>query len=190
MRGRLLISLLVCAFALGFSACGGDDDGTIPPDDADNLLNQVEAVKDAVDEGNCELAQDHAQELISVVNNLPNEVDSKVASELTKAASNLDELAADPTECVSGASGVTGPQTTDTTETDTTEPETTEPETTTTTTTTEEETTTEETPQEPEPPAGGGNQGDQGGGNTTSPPPTGGAPSPSGGLEPPSGGGK
>ena len=188
MRGRHVICLLVCGFALALAGCGSDEDGTIPPDDADNLLNQVEAVQSAVEEGNCELAEDHAAELITTVNNLPNDVDTEVASELTRAADNLRGMTADPDECASGTSGVGGVQPIDTTDTETTE----EPETTTTTTTTEEETTTEEPPPEeeepqpqepaePAPPAGGNQGGGQGGGT--------GGPTQSGGLEVPSGGG-
>ena len=186
MRGRRHICLLVCGFALALAGCGSDEEGTIPPNDADNLLNQVEAVQTAVNEGNCELAADHAQELITTVNNLPSDVDNEVASELTKAADNLRGMTADPDECTTGASGIEGVQPTDTTETETTEPETTVTE----TTTPEEETTTEEEPEEsgqqppeeeqPTPPA----EGDQGGGGGG-----GGAPTQSGGLEVPSGGG-
>ena len=186
MRSRPHICLLVCGFALAFAGCGSDDEGTIPPDDAENLLNQIEAVQAAVDENNCVLAEQHAQELIATVNNLPSDVDREVAGELTKAADNLRGMTTDPDECTTGASGFDGVQTTDTTDTETTEPETTVTE----TTTPEEETTTEEAPEEeqqqppeeqPEPPAGG----DQGGGGDQGT----GPPTQSGGLEVPSGGG-
>ena len=188
MRGRLHIWLLVCGFALALAGCGSDEVGTIPPDEANNLLAVLAAVEKYADEGNCELAQSQAAEFISRVNALPNDVDNEVAGELTKAATNLDDLAAnDCTE--TGASGL------DEVQPDTTEPETTEPETTVTETTTpEEETTTEEQPAEeeqqpeeeqPAEPAGGGqDQGDQGGTVT----PGGGAAPPSGGVEP--GGGR
>jgi len=187
MRARLPICLLVCGFALALAGCGSDDDGTIPPDDAEGLLTVLAAVEKYADEGNCELAQSQAAEFISRVNALPNDVDPEVAGELTKAATNLDGLAAnDCTE--TGASGL------DEVQPDTTEAEPTEPETTVTETTTpEEETTTEEPPAEeeqpeedqPAEPAGGGqDEGDQGG----SPTPGGGTAPPSGGVEP--GGGR
>ncbi len=185
MRGTLRNSLLMCAFALALAGCGSDD-GTIPPGDADNLLNQIDAVRDAVQEGDCDLAQSHAEELISQVDELPNDVDPEVAGALTKAAANLDDLAANPDQCTeTGASGIPGAQPTETTDTT----ETVEPETTTTETTTtdeeppEEETTTIEPPPDDEPQEDPGqqpptgNQGGQGGGAGG-----GGAP-PSGGVE-------
>ena len=148
MRGRTHISLLVCVSALTLAACGGDDGGTIPPDEADNLLSQLEAVQGYVDDGDCLHAEQQVAELINQVNALPSDVDPKVESELTKAADNLRGMTADPTQC--GASGITGAQPTE--ETDTTDTETTEPETTVTETTTpEEETTTEEQPEEEQP---------------------------------------
>ena len=187
MRGRLPIPLLVCALALTLAGCGSGDDGTIPPDDANNLLNQVEAVKNDVESGDCETAKQHAQELVAGVNALPNDVDPDVASELTKAAFNLTQLAS--TDCEEGTSGITG---LDTTETDTTatQTETTQPETTTTTTTEPETTTsTEEQPEEPPAPPGGGNEGgNEGGGNVNPTPGGGGLVPPSGGVEPGGGG--
>jgi hypothetical protein len=191
MPGRLRNPLLVCVLALALAGCGGGDDGTIPPHDADNLLNQLDAIQDDVDGGDCEQAQAHAQEFIDGVNALPDDVDPEVAGELTKAATNLDQLTSDPAECASGASGITGAETTDTTETDTTEEPATvteeEPEEPTTTEEepTEEEPTEEEPADEPSPepelPNGGGNQG---GGNVEPQSP----PTEGGGVEPPSGG--
>jgi hypothetical protein len=192
MRGTLHKSLLVCVFALALAGCGSDD-GTIPPEDADNLLNQVEAVRSAAEGGLCDRAQDHAQEFVDGVNALPNDVDPEVASELTKAATNLEDLAASPSQCTeteTGATGLPGVEPTDTTDTT----ETVEPETTTTETTSTdeekpeeeepEETTTIEPPPDEEPeedPSQAPPTGSQGGG--------GGGPT-SGGLEPPTGDGK
>jgi hypothetical protein len=186
MRGTLRNSLLVCAFAIALAGCGSDD-GTIPPEDADNLINQLEAVQNYVEEGECDRAEQQAEELVTAVNELPNDVDPEVAGELTKAAANLDQLASEPEQCTeTGASGIGGVEPTDTTDTT----ETVEPETTTTETTTtdeeppEEETTTIEPPPDDEPEQDPGQEpptGNQGGG--------GGGPT-SGGLEPPTGDGK
>jgi hypothetical protein len=191
MRGRLRNPLLVCGIALTLAGCGGGGDGTIPPSDAENLLNQLEAVQNDVQSGDCDTAAQHTQEFIAGVNALPKGVDPQVESELTKAADNLRTMVSDPTECAIGTTGNTGLETTDTTATDTTDTETTAPETTVTETTTpEEETTTQEEPAEQPPaPTGGGNEGGDQGGGDTSPPPSGGEPSQSGGLEVPSGGG-
>jgi hypothetical protein len=192
---RRKTSLLACIAALAIAGCGSSDGGTIPPDDANNLLNQLEAVQSDVRAGDCENAQQHAQEFVAGVNALPSDVDHDVASELTKAADNLRGLTEDPRQCASGASGEEGAQTTettDTTETDTTAAPTTTP---TTTTTTEEATTTDEPsdseqqpdePVAPAPPAGQGNQGDQGTQGPVTPTPGGDVPS--GGIE--SGGGR
>jgi hypothetical protein len=174
MPRRTRISLLSCVLALALTGCGSNDDGTIPPDDAENLLNQLAAVEQDVDEGNCDFAQQHAQEFVSSVGALPNDVDPKVEQELASAASRLDELASDPSECTeTGTSGLTGDQpTTSTTETVT--PETTTEETSTTT----EETTTEEPAEEQpsedpnqQPPTGGDQGGNTGGSGA---PPSGG----------------
>ncbi|MDX6581349.1 MAG: hypothetical protein QOI10_533 [Solirubrobacterales bacterium] len=192
MRGRTRKSLLVCVFALTLAGCGGDS-GTIPPQDANTLLNELKAVRTDVESGDCDTAQQHAQELIGAVAQLPNDVDPDVASELTKASEHLDQLAS--TQCT-GASGLTGVQpSTSTTSTTTVEP--TETSTTETSTTTQEQ-TSDQPPTEPQggdnagqqPPAGGQDQGGQGGNPTPTPTPTpGGGVPPSGGVTPGGGSG-
>ncbi len=181
MARRPRISLLSCVFALALAGCGSSDDGTIPPDDASELLSLLAAVEQEANSGSCEIAQGLAQEFVTSVNDLPNDVDPKVAGELTKAATNLEGLTEQPGECPeTGATGEFGDQsTTSTTSTVTTEPTTTEE-----TTTDDEPTTTEEPTEEqpsedpnPEPPAGGGPSGETGGGTGG-----GGTGSPSGGV--------
>ena len=178
MPVRLMISLLSCVFALSIAGCGSGNDGTIPPNDAENLLNLVTAVQGDISDGECERATEHAQELVSEVGQLPQEVDSEVSNELAKAATNLEQLAG--SQCTdSGASGASGAQTTSTTTTSvpettstTTVPDTTSvPE---TTSTTEQQTPTQDQGQTP--PTG---QNPDQGGQTT--PPTGGGPA-SGGV--------
>jgi hypothetical protein len=169
MPGRTRISLLSCVLALAIAGCGSSNDGTIPPSDAENLLTLLSAVQTEAAQGECELARDHAQEFVSAVGNLPPDVDPKVADELDTAATNLDQLAKDPSECTeTGASGALGDQSTTSTTT-TVAPETTTEE----TTTTEESTTTLEPPTgqqgEPNPPAGGQDQGGSAGGDTGGP---------------------
>ncbi len=182
MRGRLVKPLLVCVFALTFAGCGSGDDGTIPQDEADDLLSVLETMQSQIEEGECEFVDENATEFVDRVNALPGDVDPEVASELTKAADNLRVLAAQPDQCAeTGATGITGTTTTETPDTTDTEATVTE------TTTPEEETTTEEPAEEepaeepsPEPPAtGGGNEGGNQGGD--------GAPTPDEDLEPPGG---
>jgi hypothetical protein len=181
MRGRLHNWLLVCAFALTLAGCGSGDDGTIPEDEAGDLLSVLEAMQNQLEEGECDLVDENAEEFLSRVNALPGDVDPEVAGELTRAGERLSELAGDPDQCATGASGEEGPEPTDTTETDTSV------ETTTTETTTDEEsTTTDEEPAEedeepseddqpPEPPSPEPDLppegGDEGGGSNVTPTP-------------------
>jgi hypothetical protein len=178
MRRRTAIPLLSCALALAIAGCGSDG-GTIPENEGQGLLGLLAATEEAVANGDCERAQEFARTFVAEAEGLPASVDPKVAEELTAAGTHLEDLAGDPGECETGASGLTGeqpsepatsePETTDTTD----EPETTEePETTTEPETTEEpaqeEPTEEPTQQPPTNPGNGASQ--------------------DGGLEPPSGG--
>lgn len=171
MLRRARKPLLVVVSAVLLAGCGSDDEGTIPSGDADNLINLVNAVEEAVAEQNCDFAEDNADEFVAAVNNLPAEVDDEVKEGLREAGNRMTELSRDPAQCEpSGATGEDGPEESSTTST------TVEPETTTETTTSEEETTeeppTEEEPEEEEDPAddGGGNT-NPGGGNPPSDPP-------------------
>jgi hypothetical protein len=172
----------VCVFALALVGCGSSNDGTIPPDDANTLLDNLAAVQSDIAAGDCPLAQGHAQEVVDAVNALPGSVDPKVAGELTRAATHLQELAADPTQCATGATGESGATSTPSTTSTTESVPTTTSTTSTTTTTTEPDTSTTD--------AGGGGNQDQGNGQEVTPPsgnqnpPSGG----DGGAEPPSGG--
>jgi hypothetical protein len=162
--------------------CGSSNDGTIPPNDANTLLDNLAAVKSDIARGDCLLAEGHAQEVVDAVNGLPSSVDPKVAGELTKAATHLKELAADPTQCTTGATGESAtPSTTSSTSTTESVPTTTSTTSTTTTTTEPDTSTTDE--------SGGGNQNPGNGQEVT--PPSGDQNPPSGGGgsgEPPSGG--
>jgi hypothetical protein len=176
MRHRTRIPLLVCVFALALVGCGSSDKGTIPPNDANTLLDNLAAVQSDIASGDCLLAEGHAQEVVDAVNGLPSSVDPKVAGELTKAATHLKELAADPTQCATGATGETTVPTTSSTSTTESVP----PTTSTTTTPTEPDTSTTDE-------SAGGSQNQAGGQDLT--PPTGNQDQPSGGAgEPPSGG--
>lgn len=189
MLGRTRIALLAGIFALGIAGCGGNN-GTIPQDDSQQLLNMLSLLQNQVETGDCTLAEDTATKIDAAISNLPDSVDPNVQDALSKGAENLTELAKSPSQCTEGASGAAGVQTTDTTSTDTTsttstttETTSSTPETTTTETTQPQQDTTEQPPTGIPPghqtPPGNGNQGQQGGGI--------GGPT-SGGLEPPDGG--
>ncbi len=132
--------------ALALAGCGLGNDGTIPESNADDLLADLQAIQDSVEDNNCGLAQDQAQEFTAGVDALPSSVDEEVRSGLTEAAAQLTELASDDSQCdpppEEGATGEAEVVPEDTATQTTTEA--------TTTTTAEpvEETTTEEPPPE------------------------------------------
>lgn len=174
-KKRLAGLLAAAAVAVAISACGSSDPKTIPPEDAAKLTSALTAVETAVNNRDCAEAQARAQDFVQAVNELPDTVGTEDKDTLREAGENLEQLAADPSQCKqeqvnTGPSGDTGVEPT----TPTTTPTTTVPETTETTTTSSTTTTThDETP----PPDNSGG-GDTGGGP---PADTGGGPPPSGG---------
>ncbi len=172
---RLAGAVAAVAAAMAISACcSGTDNATIPPDKANELIGELNAVQDAVDSQNCKLAKRRAQDFIDTVNGLKEDVGTENKAALRGAGENLEKLASDPSQCKpapeTGASGETGVEPVPPT---TTLPTTTTP---TTTTTTSTSTTTTQ----PEPPANGGGDGGGaptgagGGGETGGGNPTGG----------------
>ena len=132
MARRRRISLLWCVLALALAGCGSGDDGTIPPEEADNLLTLLADVEDDVAAGDCDLAQSTRRRSSTRSTTLPGDVDPEVADELAGAADNLDRLAQSPDQCTeTGASGAAEEQPT-TEPTETVAPTTTEETTTTT----------------------------------------------------------
>jgi hypothetical protein len=155
----ILAALAAGALALGAWGCGSSDDKSIPPTSSDQLLAALDDVQGQVESGNCEVAKSGAIQFKNSVDGLPSDVDSATKKDLNQLADNLIELTNDPAQCAQGASGETGPTSTDTSTTE----ESTTAESTTTTSTTEETTK----PEEPQPAESqqteGGSQGDQGG---------------------------
>ena len=156
---RAIRALAALACALTIAACGGEDEGTIPDEQGQQLLSQLGAIQDAVDV-DCAAARASAVEFASSVDKLPEEVDTEVRKALSEGSQRLVALTEDPEQCKEPDIGTTDVETT-------TEP------TTTTTSTTSSTTTTEETTTEEEPPtdSGGGppedtpGNGNPGGGN-------------------------
>jgi cobalamin biosynthesis Mg chelatase CobN len=160
MPGKLQMTLAACLCAGAVAGCGGSDDGTIPPENGEDMLTRLGALEERVQAGDCTgtagaVAQ--AEEIQRLVSELPSSVDDEVREALERSSANLIELTEE--QCDEGASGEGGSQTTTTDETTTEE---TTP-TTTTTTTTEETTTTDEDEPSNEN-QGGGNTGGGGGG--------------------------
>jgi hypothetical protein len=185
---RLLLVFLslalgaTCAFAL--VACGSDDEGTIPPDDAQAMLDALGDAQAERDEQDCAGLADAAGNLITEVDDLPDSVDPEVRTALAEGGQNLQDLASDESKCEpAGPTGPTGPSGQ---QTETTEPATVPP--VTETTTAETTTTEEQTVEEPPPSGGGGGQGPSGNQDEGQGPPGGVPPGqeeapPTGGLE-------
>jgi uncharacterized membrane protein YgcG len=153
---RLAGALAVAAIAVAISACGSSDSKSIPQEDADQLLSALTAVQTAIDNRECEQAQEQAQNFVQAVNALPETVGTEDKETLRTAGENLEELAADPNQCKPEPIGTTDVP--DTTSSTTSIP----PETTETTTSS---TTTTTTSSEPPPTdSGGGPPTDTGGG--------------------------
>jgi hypothetical protein len=142
MPGQLRNVVLGALAATVIAGCGSDD-GTIPPDNARDLITRLEAIDEQVSLGQCSEAQTQAETFASDVEELPGSVDNEVQRGLEESASRLVSLTSSECEPEEGASGADGAVTTET------EPTTTEE--TTTEETTTEETTTEEPADEESP---------------------------------------
>jgi hypothetical protein len=144
----------VLAAAVG---CGGDDSNLIPSGRASDLTGQLDAIKTAVDDGQCEGLSAKVAKFKADAASLPPNVDRRLRSRINDGAGALQDHAVD--DCQAAADAKTQTQTTDTT-TDTTPTETVPTETvpttttpTTTTTTPTETTPTTTTPTTTTPPA-------------------------------------
>ena len=145
-RARSTCAAAIAACALTLAACGGDDEGTIPREQGETLLAQLAEVERSVDTRNCDAARATADEFVATVSGLPAEVGQDVKAKLLEAGKQLEELAADPTQCEEPDTGTTDTGTTSTTSTTET--------TSTTDDTTTDETTTHETTEPPSDPGG------------------------------------
>lgn len=126
---RAYRALAAAACALFLAACGGEE-GTIPQDPGEKLLAQLQAIDEAVNNGQCEAAVATAVEFAETVNNLPEDVDPEVREGLVDASLNLRTLTDDPEQCREPDAGTTDasapvPETTSETETEPTTTETT-----------------------------------------------------------------
>ena len=90
--GRIALALALAAGGLTLGACGEDDEGTIPPDDADALLQEVDNLQQNVDGGDCSLAAGTADRLFEQVRLLPKEVGQETKQDLFNLVTNLENL--------------------------------------------------------------------------------------------------
>ena len=140
----------VCAVA-GLAACGSDDEGTIPQENGQLMLAQLEDVEQAVDAQDCDTARSAAVGFTDQVDALPSEVDSEVRDALVEAGNQLVALTQDPEQCTPVDTGASD----DATQTE--QPETEIPE--------EQEVPEEDTTDEETPPPDEGGDGNSGNGN-------------------------
>jgi len=162
---RLAIPILALALgagaAFGLVSCGGDEEGLLPGDNADEIVANLNSVEQDIADGDCDGALDSAAAVEDQIDSLGNEVDAQLKQRLSDGVDRL--VAAIPDACQ--AETTTPPTTTTTTETTdtTTTDETTD--TTTTDETTDTTTTTSTAPTTTAPPTGegGGTPAPQGG---------------------------
>jgi hypothetical protein len=173
----------VCATTL--AACGGDDEGTIPPESASVMLAALDEAQAALEANECETIASAASEVSDQAAGLPSETDPEVRQAVIDGAEQLFRLARSPDKCETATRPEGQEKEPDTDETTTAPPTTTTQE---TTTTTEETTTTTEEEPPPEQPGNEGpplGQGNQGGepppGLQQEPPPESGGTGPGGG---------
>jgi hypothetical protein len=184
-RTIFLSLALGAACATTLAACGGDDEGTIPPESASVMLAALDEAQAALEANECETIASAASEVSDEAAGLPSETDPEVRQAVIAGAEQLFRLARSPDKCETA----TDPEGQEKEPETTTEETTTAPTTTTeeTTTTTQETTTTTEEEPPPEQPGNEGpplGQGDQGGepppGQQQQPPPESGGTGPGG----------
>lgn len=137
---RLFCAAAATTCALLLAACGDDGDGTIPPEDGEKLIAQLQEIEDRAAAAECDAAQATASEFAATVDGLPQSVDAEVLRALDAASAQLETLANDPDQCREPETGTT----------DTTTDTSTNEATTSSTTSTTDETTDEEDEHEEE----------------------------------------
>jgi hypothetical protein len=92
--GRLrAASLLLAALAVGLllAACGGGNGELLPGTTADQITSNLNQVRESVNEGNCEQAEDAVVEVMNDVDALQ-KVDAQLKSALKQGAAKLSEV--------------------------------------------------------------------------------------------------
>jgi hypothetical protein len=140
----IVLALILAAVSVGLLGCSGDDgpDPSIPGEDAQTLLGQIQEIQANVDVDSPCVGADRTDNLIADIQELPSSVNSEVRRALENGANNLKLLLSG--ECESRTETTTTtetePTTTEETTTERTEPTTTERTQTQQTTTTETQT--------------------------------------------------
>ena len=108
-RTGLAAAALVALAAGPLAACGSSGD-LIPASRAADLDARLDAVKTAVDNGNCTAAQEAVAQARGAVLNLPSSVDAALRDRLQEGVDNLAELV--PAQCSGGSGTEQSPQST------------------------------------------------------------------------------
>ena len=94
---------------VGVAACGSDEGGTIPKDAAGAMLEQLDQVEANVEDGECFLAGNDADQLEDQVNSLPKQVGVETKDDLRTLVTQLQSLINKQcNEADTGATGATG----------------------------------------------------------------------------------
>jgi hypothetical protein len=138
----ILALALGAALAFGLVSCGGgDDEGLLPGENAQQIVDNLNQVELNAENGDCDSAAAAADEVQAQIEELGNDVNAELKQRLADGAAQLEQVISD--SCVDTATIPTVETTEDTTtEEPTTEKEKTDSTTTETTTTTTPTTTT------------------------------------------------
>jgi hypothetical protein len=90
--GRTALALALAAGAVTLAACGDDEGGTIPPANADQMIDQVDQIETAVEQGECTSAQTDVSQLQGAIFSLPKDVGVDTKNDLRDLATNLGNL--------------------------------------------------------------------------------------------------
>ena len=166
LTGLILVFALGVGAAFALVSCGDDENPELlPGETAEQILDNLDTVAEAVDAGDCSGAEDAVNEIIGDIEDLDRPVSKELRQELKRGAVLLSErIDTDCTPEETAAPTTTAPiettthESTEETTTDksTTTEETTAPEPTTTETTPPTTPTTPTTPAPPQPPPSGG----------------------------------
>lgn len=101
LRGRTIgAAALAVALSMGILGCGDDNtEPSIPLEDAQDLVAELDEVRANVEEGSCLVAADQAEEFLGRVDELPSDVDEDVRDALDDGGNRLVSLLSDPDQC-------------------------------------------------------------------------------------------
>jgi hypothetical protein len=96
--GRIALALALATGSVALAACGDDGGGTIPPTNADQMIQQVDQIEAALEQGECTSAQTDVSQLEGAIFTLPKEVGVQTKEDLRDLATNLGNLVASQCE--------------------------------------------------------------------------------------------